>query len=147
MDPETLLARWPYFASGISAVFFYWLRANSHGQRVFDTPKALSCWTASAAPCGCVRPTKISFDLLRCLFSGQIKQRASDSPLRIRFTSVTDGENARCHAKTRGARSKVQFKATGDLQSLPEGSEVLYRYQERKDGRRSWELMSAKTPA
>lgn len=82
-----------------------------------------------------------------CLFSGQIKQRASDSPLRIRFTSVTDGENARCHAKTRGARSKVQFKATGDLQSLPEGSEVLYRYQERKDGRRSWELMSAKTPA
>ena len=34
----------------VSARIFYWLRANSHGQRVFDTPKALSCWTASAAP-------------------------------------------------------------------------------------------------
>ncbi len=81
-----------------------------------------------------------------CLFTGEITQNASDSPLQIRFTSISDGENARCHAKRRGARSKVQFKATGDIQSLPEGSEVLYRYQELKDGDSSWELLSAKTP-
>ena len=81
-----------------------------------------------------------------CLFAGEITQNASDSPLQIRFTSINDGENARCHAKRRGSRSKVQFKATGDIQSLPEGSEVLYRYQELKDGGSSWELLSAKTP-
>tara|TARA_E500000331_G_scaffold182031_1_gene175410 strand:+ start:185 stop:454 length:270 start_codon:yes stop_codon:yes gene_type:complete len=81
-----------------------------------------------------------------CLFTGEITQNASDSPLQIRFTSINDGENARCHAKRRGSRSKVQFKATGDIQSLPEGSEVLYRYQELKDGDSSWELVSAKTP-
>ena len=81
-----------------------------------------------------------------CLFAGEITQKASDSPLQIRFTSINDGENARCHAKRRGSRSKVQFKATGDIQSLPEGSEVLYRYQELKDGGSSWELLSAKTP-
>ena len=81
-----------------------------------------------------------------CLFAGEITQNASDSPLQIRFTSINDGENARCHAKRRGSRSKVQFKATGDIQSLPEGSEVLYRYQELKDGDSSWELVSAKTP-
>ena len=77
---------------------------------------------------------------------GRNYQNASDSPLQIRFTSINDGENARCHAKRRGARSKVQFKATGDIQALPEGSEVLYRYPELKDGDSSWELVSAKTP-
>ena len=82
-----------------------------------------------------------------CLFTGEITQNASGSPLQIRFTSINDGENARCHAKRRGTRSKVQFKGTGDIQSLPKGSEVLYRYQERKDGDSSWELLSAKTPA
>lgn len=81
-----------------------------------------------------------------CLFAGEITQNASDSPLQIRFTSIENGENARCHAKRRGSRSKVQFRATGDIQSLPEGSEVLYRYQELKDGDSSWELVSAKTP-
>ena len=81
-----------------------------------------------------------------CLFAGEITQNASDSPLQIRFTSIENGENARCHAKRRGSRSKVQFRATGDIQSLPEGSEVLYRYQELKDGDSSWELISAKTP-
>ena len=81
-----------------------------------------------------------------CLVAGEITQNASDSPLQIRFTSIENGENARCHAKRRGSRSKVQFRATGDIQSLPEGSEVLYRYQELKDGDSSWELVSAKTP-
>jgi len=81
-----------------------------------------------------------------CLFTGEIVQKQADTPLQIRFTGIDDGENARCRAKRRGARSKVQFKASEDIQSLPEGSEVLYRYQELKDGDSTWELLSAKTP-
>ena len=81
-----------------------------------------------------------------CLFTGEIVQKQADTPLQIRFTGIDDGENARCRAKRRGARSKVQFKAAEDIQSLPEGSEVLYRYQELKDGNSTWELLSAKTP-
>ena len=80
------------------------------------------------------------------LFAGEIVQKQADTPLQIRFTGIDDGENARCRAKRRGARSKVQFKASEDIQSLPEGSEVLYRYQELKDGDTTWELLSAKTP-
>ena len=82
-----------------------------------------------------------------CLFTGEIVQKQADTPLQIRFTGIDDGENARCRAKRRGARSKVQFKANGDIHSLPEGSKVLYRYQELKDGDPTWELLSAKTPA
>ena len=81
-----------------------------------------------------------------CLFTGEIVQKQADTPLQIRFTGIDDGENARCRAKRRGARSKVQFNANGEIQSLPEGSEVLYRYQELKDGDTTWELLSAKTP-
>jgi len=81
-----------------------------------------------------------------CLFTGEVTQNASDSPLQIRFTSIDHGENARCLSKRRGSRSKVQFKASDDIQALPEGSEVLYRYQELKDGDTTWELLSAKTP-
>ena len=81
-----------------------------------------------------------------CLFTGEIVQKQADTPLQIRFTGIDDGENARCRAKRRGARSKVQCKADGEIQSLPEGSEVLYRYQELKDGDTTWELLSAKTP-
>ena len=81
-----------------------------------------------------------------CLFAGEITQNASDSPLQSRFTSIDDGENARCHATLCGSRAKVQFQTTLHLQSLPEVSEVLYRYQERKDGHSSWELVSAKSP-
>ena len=80
-----------------------------------------------------------------CLFTGEVTQNASDSPLQIRFTSIDDGENARCHAKRRGSRSKVQFKATGDIQFLPEGSEVQYLYQELKDGETSWQLVSVRS--
>ena len=108
-------------------------------------------WNVTAAACPASVPSLISAPSMaeinqECLFTGEITQNASDSPLQIRFTSINDGENARCHAKRRGSRSKVQFKATGDIQSLPEGSEVLYRYQELKDGDSSWELVSAKTP-
>ena len=81
-----------------------------------------------------------------CLFTGEITQKQADSSMQIRFTGMADGENARCHAKRRGSRSKIQFKASGEIQSLPEGSAVLYRYQEAKDGAASWELISA-TPA
>jgi hypothetical protein len=81
-----------------------------------------------------------------CLFTGEITQKQTDSPMQIRFTGMADGENARCYAKRRGSRSKIQFKASGDIQSLPEGSAVLYRYQEWKDGGSTWELISA-TPA
>ena len=81
-----------------------------------------------------------------CLFTGEILQKQADTPLQIRFTGIDDGENARCRAKRRGSRSKVQFKASDDIQALPEGSEVLYRYQELKDGDTTWELLSAKTP-
>lgn len=81
-----------------------------------------------------------------CLFKGEILQKQADTPLQIRFTGIDDGENARCRAKRRGSRSKVQFKASDDIQALPEGSEVLYRYQELKDGDTTWELLSAKTP-
>lgn len=81
-----------------------------------------------------------------CLFTGEIVQKQADTPLQIRFTGINDGESARCRAKHRGVRSKVQFKASAEIQSLPEGSEVLYRYQELKDGDTTWELLSARTP-
>ena len=113
--------------------------------------KKKTSFSLTAAACTALAASLISVPSMaeinqECLFAGEITQKASDSPLQIRFTSINDGENARCHAKRRGARSKVQFKATGDIQSLPEGSEVLYRYQELKDGGSSWELLSAKTP-
>ena len=82
-----------------------------------------------------------------CLFSGEITQVASDSPMQIRFTRINHGENARCLQKRRGSRSRVQFKAAGEINLLPEGSEVLYRYQELVDGGTSWELVSVKTPS
>lgn len=81
-----------------------------------------------------------------CLFTGEIVQKQADTPLQIRFTGINDGENARCRAKRRGARSKVQFKATEEIQALPEGSQVLYRYQELVDGDSAWELISTKAP-
>ncbi len=81
-----------------------------------------------------------------CLFTGEVLQKQADAPIQIRFTGINDGENARCKAKGRGARSTVQFKATPDVQSLPEGSEVLYRYQQRKDGDDTWELVSTRVP-
>ena len=81
-----------------------------------------------------------------CLFTGEIVQKQADTPLQIRFTGIEDGENARCRAKRRGARSKVQFKATKEIQALPEGSQVLYRYQELVDGDSAWELISTKAP-
>jgi len=81
-----------------------------------------------------------------CLFTGEIVQKQADTLLQIRFTDIDHGENARCLSKRRGSRSKVQFKASDDIQTLPEGSEVLYRYQELKDGDTTWELLSAKTP-
>lgn len=81
-----------------------------------------------------------------CLFTGEIVQKQADTLLQIRFTDIDHGENARCLSKRRGSRSKVQFKASDDIQALPEGSEVLYRYQELKDGDTTWELLSAKTP-
>ena len=81
-----------------------------------------------------------------CLFTGEIVQKQADTPLQIRFTGIDDGENARCRAKRRGSRSKVQFKASDDIQALPAGSEVLYRYQQLKDGDVRWELVSAQAP-
>lgn len=81
-----------------------------------------------------------------CLFTGEIVQKQADAPLQIRFTGIDDGENARCRAKRRGARSKVQFKATEEIQALPEGSQVLYRYQELVDGASEWELISTSAP-
>jgi|TARA_B100001778_G_C18173883_1_gene443820 hypothetical protein len=81
-----------------------------------------------------------------CLFTGEIVQKQADTPLQIRFTGIDDGENARCRAKRRGARSKVQFKATKEIQALPEGSQVLYRYQELVDGDSAWELISTEAP-
>ena len=81
-----------------------------------------------------------------CLFTGEIVQKQADTPLQIRFTGIEDGENARCRAKRRGARSKVQFKATKEIQALPEGSQVLYRYQELVDGDSAWELISTEAP-
>lgn len=81
-----------------------------------------------------------------CLFTGEIVQKQADTPVQIRFTGINDGESARCRAKHRGVRSKVQFKASAEIQSLPEGSEVLYRYLELKDGDTTWELLSARTP-
>ena len=81
-----------------------------------------------------------------CLFTGEIVQKQADTPLQIRFTGIEDGENARCRAKRRGARSKVQFKATTEIQALPEGSQVLYRYQELVDGDSAWELISTEAP-
>jgi hypothetical protein len=45
------------------------------------------------------------------------------------------------------SRSRVQFKADGEINLLPEGSEVLYRYQELVDGDTSWELVAVKTPS
>lgn len=82
-----------------------------------------------------------------CLFSGEVTQVASDSPMQIRFTRINHGESARCLEKRRGSRSRVQFKAAGEINLLPQGSEVLYRYQERVDGDTSWELVSVKTPS
>ena len=81
-----------------------------------------------------------------CLFTGEIVQKQADTPPQIRFTGIDDGENARCRAKRRGARSRVQFKATKEIQALPEGSQVLYRYQELVDGDSTWELISTKAP-
>jgi hypothetical protein len=81
-----------------------------------------------------------------CLFTGEIVQKQADTPLQIRFTGIEDGENARCRAKRRGARSKVQFKATKEIQALPEGSQVLYRYQELVDGDSAWDLISTEAP-
>ena len=81
-----------------------------------------------------------------CLFKGEILQKQADTPLQIRFTVINDGENARCRAKRRGARSTIQFKASPDIQALPAGSEVLYRYQQLKDGDVRWELVSAQAP-
>ena len=81
-----------------------------------------------------------------CLFTGEIVHKQADTPLQIRFTGIDDGENARCRAKRRGARSKVQFKATKEIQALPEGSQVLYRYQELVDGDSAWELISTEAP-
>ena len=81
-----------------------------------------------------------------CLFTGEIVQKQADTPLQIRFTGIDDGENARCRAKRRGARSKVQFKATKEIQALPEGSQVLYRYQELVDGDSAWDLISTEAP-
>ena len=81
-----------------------------------------------------------------CLFKGEILQKQADTPLQIRFTGINDGENARCRANRRGARSTIQFKASPDIQALPVGSEVLYRYQQLKDGDVRWKLISAQAP-
>ena len=81
-----------------------------------------------------------------CLFRGEILQQQADTPLQIRFTGISDGENARCRATRRGARSTIQFKASPDIQALPKGTEVLYRYQQLEGGDVRWELVSARTP-
>ena len=112
--------------------------------------KTSSVWTFAA--CGALTmafmATPAAAELSQeCLYSGEITQVASDSPMQIRFTRINHGENARCLEKRRGSRSRVQFKATGDINLLPEGSEVLYRYQELVDGDTSWELVSVKTPS
>ena len=112
--------------------------------------KTNSAWTFAA--CGAChgfhgepsRPAELSQE---CLFSGEITQVASDSPIQIRFTRINHGRTHAACKSAGGSRSRVQFKAASEINLLPEGSEVLYRYQELVDGGTSWELVSVKTPS
>jgi|SaaInl74LU_5_DNA_1037368.scaffolds.fasta_scaffold29234_1 hypothetical protein len=84
-----------------------------------------------------------------CILDGRVSHKESTqdaTKVRLTFNSIEHGEQARCRSMGRSAKARIQFKAkaSDNLDKLPHGSEVRYRYVEQ-DGQAQWELLQANT--
>ena len=80
-----------------------------------------------------------------CIFTGQVKNSANPSEVRVKFNDVQAGGSAPCRLMRGNSRARVEFKAKpdDDLQSLPTGTAVQYRYQ-RRNGQDLWQRVDTR---
>lgn len=81
-----------------------------------------------------------------CILTGEVRQTASDT-VRLAFTRIEHGEEARCRAKgRRGGLARLQFEpeSVNALSELQEGDIVRYRYQNR-NGEHDWQRLDVTT--
>tara|TARA_B110000503_G_scaffold125413_1_gene192958 strand:+ start:818 stop:1165 length:348 start_codon:yes stop_codon:yes gene_type:complete len=84
-----------------------------------------------------------------CILDGRVSYKESVpnvTEVRLTFHNIEHGDQARCHSLTRNPKSRIQFKAdlSDNLDKLPNGSKVSYRYIEQ-DGQVQWELLQNNT--
>jgi hypothetical protein len=79
-----------------------------------------------------------------CILTGKVRQAASQADtVRLAFTRIEHGEQARCRAKgRRGGLARMQFEpqSANTLAQLEDGAIVRYRYQNR-NGQHSWQRL------
>ena len=81
-----------------------------------------------------------------CILTGEVRQAASGT-VRLAFTSIEHGEQARCRAKgRRGGLARMQFEpeSADALAQLQDGAIIRYRYQNR-NGEHDWQRLDVTT--
>jgi hypothetical protein len=78
-----------------------------------------------------------------CIFTGEVRNNASSGDVRVKFKDVKRGEKAPCRLARGNSRARVEFKAKPEdqLENLPTGTAVQYRYQ-RRNGKDQWDLVN-----
>jgi len=78
-----------------------------------------------------------------CILTGQVHSSGSSGDIRVKFNDVKRGEKAPCRLTRGNSRARVEFKAKPEdqLESLPTGTAVQYRYQ-RRNGKDQWDLVN-----
>lgn len=78
-----------------------------------------------------------------CIFTGEVRSHNSSGDVRVKFNDVKRGEKAPCRLTRGNSRARVEFKAKPEdqLERLPTGTAVQYRYQ-RRNGEDQWYLVN-----
>ena len=84
-----------------------------------------------------------------CILDGRLSYKESTTnatEVHLTFHNIEHGDQARCHSLTRNPRTRIQFKPdlSDNLDQLPNGSKVSYRYLEQ-DGQAQWDLIEINT--
>ena len=80
-----------------------------------------------------------------CVLTGEVQSTTTSGnrgEVRVKFNDAERGAQAPCSMSRSNTRARVQFKARPEdqLQSMPDGSKVKYRYQ-RRNGEDQWQLL------
>jgi hypothetical protein len=75
--------------------------------------------------------------------TGEVRNSGGSTDVRVTFKDVKRGEKAPCRLARGNSRARVEFKAKPEdqLESLPTGTAVQYRYQ-RRNGKDQWDLVN-----